>query len=206
LIAGFLCARIQPALGFRRSRHGSFSVGRHRAFPSFVQLPNLWRESQKLVVDVLHVLTHHYVPGHAVNVSTHLCIAQAPCSMWASMCACMCACMCPCVHACTGMSSAVPASTHTHTHTHTRTHTHAVCTNFASSFTHTSKRVNRAGFVCVCVCVYIYCSLSLSACLYQLSHCHLCVASHGTCTQALCGRSGLCCRLLFVKGHLQCSV
>ena len=94
----------------------------------------------------------------------------------------------------------------THTHTHTRTHTHAVCTNFASSFTHTSKRVNRAGCVCVCVCVYIYCSLSLSACLYQLSHCHLCVASHGTCTQALCGRSGLCCRLLFVKGHLQCSV
>jgi hypothetical protein len=50
----------------------------------------------------------------------------------------------------------------THTHTHTRTHTHAVCTNFASSFTHTSKRVNRAGCVCVCVCVCVHILLSVS--------------------------------------------
>ena len=92
-------------------------------FPSFVQLQICGAKARNSFVDVLHVLTHQYVPGHAVNVSTHLCIAQAPCSMWASMCACMCACMCPCVHACTGMSSAVPASTHTHAHTHAHTHT-----------------------------------------------------------------------------------
>jgi hypothetical protein len=47
-----------------------------------------------------------------VNVSTHLCIAQSSCSMWANMCAWMYECMCSCMHACTGMHSVVPAATH----------------------------------------------------------------------------------------------